>query len=336
MRYRRKTLNRRTLLAAAAVWPAFGANAKPLAPLTIVAGNNLSVTSLELINALTGGHFQSAGLKVQLEAGNSGTAALQQLVAGRCDIARVHAIDVFKAVARQKAPIMAIANLEHSVNYMIASAKDRPIATPADLRGKRVGVFTVRSTADNYLELLLRKAGIPSDHVERQQIPISPAAFVHVRQGRLDALVLTHEIVLALEHAREPVLAWSLAPHMRMPGRSYVTRREILEERPDVLLSFARGMVASIREVAKGPAWPIVERAVAGYTMPTFNTRELTEAVVASNIALWLDRGPDNILRNIPDDWQDARAELSSSGLAPVPADTQLFTNELIDRALVK
>jgi len=146
-------LSRRTFLAAAAAaWPAFRASAQTSSSMTIVAGNNLTVTSLELINALTGGHFQSAGLKVRLEAGNSGTAALQQLVAGRCEIARVHAIDVFKAYARQKAPIVAIANLEHDVNYMIASSKERPIASPADLRGKRVGVFTVGSTADNYLE----------------------------------------------------------------------------------------------------------------------------------------------------------------------------------------
>ncbi|MGD9924580.1 MAG: ABC transporter substrate-binding protein [Pseudorhodoplanes sp.] len=294
------------------------------------------MTSLELINALTGGHFQSEGLKVQLEAGNSGTAALQQLLAGRCEIARVHAIDLFKAYARQKAPIVAIANLEHDVNYMIASSKERPVASAAELRGKRVGVFTVGSTADNYLELLLRKAGVPSDQVERQQIPISPAAFVHVSQGRLDALVLTHEIVLALEQAKEPIHAWSLAPYFRMPGRSYVTRRDVLKERPELLLAFVRGMVASVREIAKGPIDPIVERATSGYTMPTFKTKELTDAVVASNVAHWLDRGPNNILRNIPEDWQDARLELTSSGLAPIPADVQLFTNEMIDQALAK
>lgn len=182
MRRATRGLPRRALLATATAWPAFRASAQTATPLTIVSGNTLAVTSLELVNALTGKHFEAVGLRPELHAANTGVAAMQQLVAGRCHIVRVHAIEVFKAVARQKTPLVAIGNLEHNQSFVVASAADRPVRGPADLAGKRVGVFAVGSTSDNYLDLVLRKVGIARESVERQTIPVSPAAFAHVRQ----------------------------------------------------------------------------------------------------------------------------------------------------------
>lgn len=335
MRGPTRQIPRRALLAAVAAWPTVRASAQTTTGLTIVSGNTLAVTSLELVNALTGKHFETAGLRPELHAANTGVAAMQQLVAGRCHIARVHAIEVFKAVARQKIPLVAIGNLEHNQSFVVASAADRPVRGPADLAGKRVGVFAIGSTSDNYLDLVLRKAGLPPESVERQTIPVSPAAFAHVRHGRLDAVVLTRELAMALTHAREPQSVWSMASTIRMPGRCYVTTQDIVHSRPDLIVAFLRAMLGSVREILTGPIGPIVDRAAAGFAMPAMGTRELTLEVVASDAASWLVRGPENLLRSIPEIWREARTELYASGMAPIEDETALYTNDLIDRALV-
>src|SRR5438552_2575698 len=108
---RSRPISRRALLAAAALLPAAGARAATPIPVTVVAGNTLSVSSLELINASTGGHFHAAGLDAQLVAAGTGVAAMQQLVAGRCQFARANSLDVIQAVARQNAPLIVIAGL---------------------------------------------------------------------------------------------------------------------------------------------------------------------------------------------------------------------------------
>ena len=140
-------------------------------PITIVCPNVSDIAALDVLNAKAGGHFAAQGLDVTLVgSGNSAVAALQQLVAGRCHFLRAPAIELMKAVTRQQVPLLSIGCPEHAVTYVMLSAPDRPIRTPAMLQSKRVGVIAVGSATDNYLDLMLHHAGLPHDTVERQVV----------------------------------------------------------------------------------------------------------------------------------------------------------------------
>ncbi len=336
MTERSSPITRRALLAGAALLPVAPARGAAPVPITVVSANTLTLSSLDLINAGVGGHFRAAGLDAQIVAASTGIAAMQQLVAGRCQFTRGHGLDVFKAVARQKAPIIAIAGLEHEASYLVVSAAANPVPTAEALAGKRIGILGVGSTTDVFLDLLLARAGIDRNAVERQVVPIGPAAFVPVQQGRLDAVLLPKEIAASLSAAGEKTLTWSISRYISVPGRSYITTSEMIEKSPDIVLSFLRAMAASVREIIAGPTEPLIVRAVSQFGTPSSDSLSLSREVVAEDVASWLADGSDQLLRNMPGAWAAARKQLAAAQIAVVEDETRLYTNSLIDRALAQ
>jgi hypothetical protein len=47
----------------------------------------------------------------------------------------------------------------------------------------------------------------------------------------------------------------------------------------------------------------------------------------------WMSEGAQNFLRNVPELWRKAGAEIDKAGIATVPNIDALYTNQYIDRA---
>lgn len=70
--------------------------------------------------------------------------------------------------------------------YRIVGRRSAGISTVADLRGKRIGIYP-RTSADYFLELMLKKAGVKREDVTTVQLnPRDMAA--GIREGRVDAI----------------------------------------------------------------------------------------------------------------------------------------------------
>jgi hypothetical protein len=56
---------------------------------------------------------------------------------------------------------------------------------------------------------------------------------------------------------------------------------------------------------------------------------------VASVVEPWFVEGDDNLLRNIPENWERGVGELIEQGILPDGTEpTDLYTNDLLDEAL--
>lgn len=329
---------RRSLLAAAgaaAMLPAPAVLAQARQPLTFMTPFGFIPDFIEMMNMVSGGHLARQGFEPTLRAANGTAQALQQLVAGQVQFIRAASIDMIRAATTANAPFVAIATSHQGSTFHMISLNERPIARAEDLRGKTIGLVSVGGTTDTFLDLILRRVNIPRSEVRTETTGNSPGALQFIRQGRVDCFMASIIVPVVLRQQNEPITAWSTDRYAPMPSQCYITTREIAERQPEVVVRFLRALRDSMNELLDQPNRPIFERAGRDFEIPGIRNMDLTLAVIeASKRELWLTRGRENLLRNIPDLWESGFAALRDAGLANPPNPGALWTNRFIEEAL--
>jgi NitT/TauT family transport system substrate-binding protein len=202
------SLSRRSfsLLAAAAVAaPLVGAQGRPeKAKLQIAVDGKTAFSYLPLTIAEQLGYFQKEGLDVEIADFTGGPKALQALVGGAADVvggAYEHTIDMQSRnqfmqsiVLMGRAPQIA----------MGISTKAMPgYRTPADLRGRRIGVSSPGSSTSMVANLVLSRAGLKASDVSFVGVGAAAGALAALRQGQIDAMSNTEPVMTMLEQKGE-------------------------------------------------------------------------------------------------------------------------------------
>ncbi|MDH7797613.1 MULTISPECIES: ABC transporter substrate-binding protein [unclassified Beijerinckia] len=287
---------------------------------------------IEMMNAVSGGHFAAQNLDAKIIGGQGGAQAMQQLVAGQVDILRAASLDVMLAKGQTNVPLVSIATIYQGGTFHMISPKSKPIEKAEDLKGKTVGLVTRGGTSDILLDLVLAKAGLKPDDVKREATGNSPGAMQFVKQGRVDCFFGSLLVVIALQNMKEEILAWSIDRYAPMPGQTYVVTQQTAEKKGAILTRAVRALHASAVEMVDKPLKPIFERAAKDFEIP--GMRDL-DSVVAQEKAtidqLWLSEGRENLMRNVPKLWQAGVSALRENKIGnPGEAET-LYTNKFLD-----
>ncbi len=138
--------------------------------------------------AADSGLYAREGLTVTLRDAPSGVAAMKMLLAGEAEIAFTAETPVALAALRGD-PIVVLASIYESLDHnQIIARRDRGIAAPADLAGKRLGYQPGTSTA-YFAAAYLLAHGIPD--VRRVEQSLGPRDMSkELLEGRIDAAVL--------------------------------------------------------------------------------------------------------------------------------------------------
>ena len=327
-------LGRRLVLTSAAALAATRASAQTLTPVTVLTPFGFIIDFLEMMNAVSGGHFKAAGLDATLLGAGGAAGSTQQLAAGRCQFIRGSCIDIMKAMAANKdLQLVSVATIFQGSTFNVISSTAKPIASAEDFRGKRIGVVSIGGTTENFLDLMLKKANIDKATVPREVVGNNPGSFALLAQGRIDGFIATSNVVDILRAQNAPVLAWSTDRYAPMPGQSYFTTRKLIDENPAMVLAFVKAMKASAEEMVKGPLEPVLDKAAAKFEIPGIRDRQALLDTMKGDIALWLSEGPQNLMRNMPALWQSARDSMAAAGLADIADATTLYTNRFVDEA---
>ena len=278
---------------------------------------------IEMMNAISGGHYAAQGIDAKLLGGQGTAQPIQQLITGQAHFIRASGIDVMRAIATTKVPLVSIATIYQGSTFHVVSLKDKPIGKAEDLKGKTVGIVSVGGSTEIFLDLILAKGGLTGN---------SPGAVQIMKQGRVDCFIASIQVVVALQRMKEAVEIWSTDRYAPMPGQCYVTTKQIIESKGELLTRAMKAMRASAEEIMTKPLKPIFERAGKDFEIPGIrNIDDLVEVEKVTSDKLWLSEGRENLLRNVPSLWKSGVDALRQNGIADLGSPDILYTNKFLD-----
>lgn len=286
--------------------------------------------------AVSCGFYEDEGLEVEVTFAQGGPQALQQLVGGNVDIIRNNPVEMIQAVVNENAPLISIGVVNQHTNFTLTSAQEDSYALE-DLSGLSVGVPTLGANAEQSLGIALRGVGVDPATVELQAVGGDASGFAALEEGIVDALFVSRSTVAQYRAAGEDPYTDELSDVNPLLGTNLVTQTGFLDENRDVVVRYLRALyavkTALIDEDQRRELIPCV--AEGGWDLPQLKDQEAAFDIIGSTVTTWLEEGEENLLRNVPELWEQGIAELIEQGLVPEGTEaTDLYTNDPLDEAL--
>jgi len=188
------------------------------------------------------GYFDEQGINVELTAFESGLQSLRGGIAGGLDIVGASSEPIITAISRG-AKIRSIFSYAHRLTVVMAAQES--IRTPADLRGKNLGIQEVGAFREVMTKAVLQNVGLTPQDLN--YIPVASAGYI--------SALISNKIDTAILHIDQAYMArtkkasihplvplWEVMP--RYWYGTFSTNEELLRKEPDL---FARAIAAIIK-----------------------------------------------------------------------------------------
>lgn len=198
--------------------------------------------------ALDRGYWSEDGLDVSLQPGGPNAPVEPPVVAGTA-LVGISAADYTAAAVNQGAPFKIIAVAMQKNPFAIASLPDNPVAEPADLIGKRIGMALANTPV---LNALCAINGIDVSEIEVVPTQYDAAPLV---QGQVDCLLCWEtDLPVAMEIQGVENVTMLLADHgYSVHSQTYIATEDSLANRRAELVSLMRGEVRGWEAYQKDP-----------------------------------------------------------------------------------
>ncbi len=249
--------NRRHFLAAAcAVLPAL---AWPQAAATpdafTVAGWSKPITEvMPLLVDEDKDFYRAQGLALTYLPGAGGGDALRNLLSGQADVAFTDPGSLFAALDKGER-LRAIYDIYPQNVFNVVSLRKSGIRKPADLKGKKIGVYSLASGTRQALQVLLHQVGLTETDVT--VVVTGLLNFAPLLQGQVDATAATDTgLAIGRRRGLGEVDVMEVGQFLNVSSDLFVVREDSYQRRKDVLRRFLR----AYRDAA---TWMITEPAEA-------------------------------------------------------------------------
>jgi NitT/TauT family transport system substrate-binding protein len=283
------------------------------------------------LNAQAGGHLGKEGLQLDVLPGKGSAMAVQQVIAGRALYGRGDPLAMAKAIA-EGAPIVAFATVLHRSPIVVYSSPQKPIRNVRDMVGKVIGIAAKGSASDNIIDMMLAISGLPPDSVRREAIGNSPGGWGLIKEGRVDAHIVSIGTTTTLTESGEKILMWSTSDAVAMPGQAYFALRDTVQKEGDLLLKVLRAEKASILEVKRGDGRMLVERMAKLWEIEGARQVDFTVKAMRDEEALWWQDDSSRLLKNDPASWKSMIDAMLKSGLLKSGSPEQFYTDAITSR----
>jgi len=235
------------VILALATWATTDAQAqakKPLKTITVLAPGPSAITTYNLFVADAEGYFREEGLEVKWEAVDGSSQVLQAVAAGKAEIGRPGPGPVLAARSRGL-DVVWIYNLLPKSNFGLVVKKDASYKTPADLKGKVIGVGTADGSEVTFVRPILTDAGM-KEGKDYTFLPVgdggmAAAAFL---RGDIEAYAASITSDAAVIQRRGiPLRDITPDRYLSLFGNGFAVLASYLKENPDVIKGFGRAMV---------------------------------------------------------------------------------------------
>lgn len=251
-------LRRRQFLAAASL-PALPRtlHAQGAAERIVVAGWSKPITEVTpLLVDEDKGFYRVQGVALEYVPGSGGGDALRNLLGGQADVAFTDPGSLFAALDRGER-LRAIYDIYPQNVFNVVALKKSGIRTPADLKGRKVGVYSLASGTLQALLVLLHLAGLRE--VDVSVVPTGLLNFAPLLQGQVDATAATDTgLLIGRRRGLQDVEVIEVRDHLNVSSDLFVVREETYQKRKDALRRFllayrnaAAWMLAQPQEAAQ-------------------------------------------------------------------------------------
>lgn len=212
----------------------------------IHSGAGVSATQLPFWTAKHLGIYGKYGLTVELVAISSGARGMQALVGGSTHSANMAAMSPIRTVLGGGEVAIVAGYLNKSLFKLVAQ---KDIRTPADLRGKRIGLANFGGSTEFGVLMALKEL-----HVARESVKLLPAGgsgarFAALEAKGLDATLLPYGEALIAEKRGFTILADLPELVKEFPDRLIIVRRASLEKDRGGVKRFLQATTEALFEI---------------------------------------------------------------------------------------
>lgn len=318
-----------TLIAGGLVFS--GAAAAQTTKITVVLPNPSAINVYPLFAAIGEGFMAEEGLELEVEAVDGSAVVIQTLAAGRAQIGFAGPGPTINANARG-VNVVFFYNFYTKSLFGLQVEEDSPYQTPADLRGKIIGVGTADGAEVSFTRSVLSDIGM-AEGQDYTFLPVGdggPAAAAILR-GDVDAYAAS-AVDTAIMVARGLRLR-EITPEkfLSLFGNGFITLGSYMEENPEIIEGFGRAL-------ARGAAWANENKEKALAHAARFNPQEAEDhEFVSALFDVVMDRSAPHPQHGWgylpPDGWERWHASVLASGEldAPLADLSVVYTNRFID-----
>jgi NitT/TauT family transport system substrate-binding protein len=281
-------IQRRGLLAALLATP-FASLAQNAArpEKVVVAGWSKPITEVTpLLVEEDKGFYRAQGIALEYVPGAGSADAIRNILAGQADVAFSDPLTFFAALDKGE-KLRAIYDIYPQNVFNVVSLQGSNITKPADLKGRKIGVYSLASGTRQGLQVLLHSAGLTEADVT--VVVTGVLNFAPLMQGQVDATAATDTgLLIGRRRGLPEVNVLEVGKVLPMSSDLFVVREDVYQARRAALQRFLRGyadaaawMIARPEEAAQ----LAVKRAIDG-TDPALNLEIIRLRNAASVSAL--------------------------------------------------
>lgn len=293
-----------------------------------------SLAFAPVLYAKAGGFFDEQELDVAVEGGKGAAQAAQLVVAGRAGAARTGGGNFIQAAADQDAPLVSIATIAQVSPFSVISSGAEPIGGIGEFAGRTIGLASLGGSMEATLDLMLMRGGVALDQVKREKVPDTPVGYALIGAGRIDGYMGNVSTAVRLKNADPEVSVWKVDDGI--PGQVYVATRAMIEKEPETLVRFLRAVHRSASAILDAEDLaPVMEAIGSQFEIRTLAEPEVAVQDLRANAELWVAHGRENLLRNVPERWAGAVADMRRANIISKDVDpAMLYDNALLEKAL--
>jgi len=199
------------------------------------------------------GFFQEEGLHVTISQIAGASKVLEAVVASSADVGS-GVYEQALQMAAEGRDIKTFLTFARSPNFAILAGPKNEIRRIADLKGKSVGVSSLGSPSQFYLNHLLREAGLQPEQVSTAGVGMGATAAAALERGQVDAAVLFGSAITAeqsrggrmLADARTQEGVRNLLGTDDYPASSLLARSEWLTQHPEEARKVSRAVLKAL------------------------------------------------------------------------------------------
>lgn len=202
-----------------------------------VAGWGKAIT--EITNLLVEedkGFFRARGIDLAFLPGAGGGDAVRNLLSGQADVAFTDPGSVYAALDKGE-KLRIIYDIYPQNIFNVVALKSSGIRQPGDLKGKKVGVYSLSSGTRTNLQLLLHRAGLSESDVT--VVVTGLLNFAPLMQGQVDATAATDTgLMVGKLKGLGEVNVMEVRDSLNMSSDVFVVREETYQRKKDALRRF--------------------------------------------------------------------------------------------------